>query len=260
MKSARDNRETEPVDLLQRVKEHTPWPIRQLSRRIKRELHWAQNGRRPLSDVFHKIYEQNVWGSGGSGGNGAFYSGPGSEDVPASIYAEGIRRFIAAQGVRSVVDLGCGDFRVAGRFLDPEISYVGIDVVEPLIAANQARFAGPNIRFEHLDITADPLPQGDLCLLREVLQHLSNTEILRILPKLAQYKFAIYSDYQPADTARLVPNRDIAHGQDTRIWLDSALYLDQPPFGVRTELLFEAPATTALRGPGERIRTFLIHL
>jgi len=244
------------VDLLQRVKEHTPWPIRHLSRRIKRELHWVQNGRRPLRDVFQTIYEKNAWG----GGEGEFYSGPGSEDVPAKVYAERIKRFIADHEIRSIVDLGCGDFRVARQFVAPGVSYVGVDVVEPLIAANSARHGDVSTRFTQLDITADPLPDGDLCLLREVLQHLSNAEILKTLPKLAKYKYVIYSDYQPADTARLIPNRDIAHGQDTRIWLDSALYLDQPPFGMRTELLFEAPAATELRGPGERIRTYLLHV
>lgn len=211
-----------------------------------------QNRRRPVGDVFQKIYEQNTWGGEGD----AFYSGPGSDDLPARVYADGIRRFIDRHNVRSVVDLGCGDFRVAQRIVDTAIDYTGVDVVQPLIEQNRARYASPSVRFEYRDITQDPLPPGDLCLLREVLQHLSNAQILQVLPKLSQYKYAIYSDYQPASQG--VPNRDISHGHDTRIWRDSALYLDQPPFNMTIELLFDAPVTTVLRAPGERIRTFLI--
>jgi hypothetical protein len=37
----------------------------------------------------------------------------------------------------------------------------------------------------------------------------------------------------------------------------AALFLDQPPFNVPMQLLFEAPASSVLRNPGERIRTFL---
>jgi SAM-dependent methyltransferase len=242
------------VSLLDRVKDHTPWAIRRVTRRIKREINWAQNRRKPVGDVFHQIYAQNTWGGEGDG----FYSGPGSDDLPARVYAEGIRKFIADNGVKSVVDLGCGDFRVAGRIVGEGIDYTGVDVVEPLIEQNRSSFASSSVRFKHLDITNDPLPSGDLCLLREVLQHLSNDQIAQILPKLAQYRFAVYSDYQPSAERNCVPNRDIAHGKDTRIWLDSGVFLDQPPFNLRTELLFESRGMTALRGPDERIRTYLI--
>jgi SAM-dependent methyltransferase len=246
------------VQLLNRVKAHTPWAIRRLSRRIKREISWAQNRNRPVSDVFHRIYAQNTWGSEGGGDGDAFYSGPGSDNVPARVYAEGIRKFIADHGIRSIVDLGCGDFRVARMIVEDGVDYTGVDIVEPLIQQNNRRFGNKSTRFACLDITNDPLPSGELCLLREVLQHLSNAEILQILPKLSQYRYAIYSDYQPSPERNCVPNRDIAHGQDTRIWLDSALFLDKPPFNTATELLFESPGNTVLLGPEERIRTFLI--
>jgi hypothetical protein len=45
---------------------------------------------------------------------------------------------------------------------------------------------------------------------------------------------------------------------DTRIWLDSALFLDQPPFNADMKLLFETPAAVDLRNPGEQIRTYLL--
>ena len=80
-------------------------------------------------------------------------------------------------GVRSVVDAGCGDFHwfsALGVELD---SYVGVDVVEDLSAANRARHGGPRRRFVALDVIRDPLPRADLILCRDCLVHLKNRQI-----------------------------------------------------------------------------------
>jgi hypothetical protein len=238
------------MSVLDLVKAHTPWAIRNVSRSVKRKVRWVRNGRQPIGKVFDEIYRQNKWG----GQRGNFYSGPGSDGDAARVYSEGIKALIAEQDIRTVVDLGCGDFRVAQQFLNTRVSYTGVDVVETLIRENMTHH--PNANFLCLDIVQDRLPPGDLCLIREVFQHLSNSEVLQVLPKLSVYKYVVYTDYQPGPGAPCTPNRDIAHGVDTRIWRDSALFLDLPPFNRRTQLLFEAPATTVLRRPGERIRTY----
>ncbi len=237
------------------VKSHTPWAIRRASRGIKRRIRWVRNSRRSVDEVFQEVYQRAVWG----GEKGDFYSGPGSDGDAATHYSAGIAELIAARGIRSIVDLGCGDFRVARRFLGrSDVAYTGVDIVEPLIRQNIANHGNSRIKFACLNIITDPLPDGELCLIREVFQHLSNAEILRVLPKLKQYRYVVYSDYQPGSTAPCVPNRDIGHGSDTRIWKDSAVFLDQPPFHVPTNLLFEAPSPIVLRHPGECIRTYLL--
>jgi SAM-dependent methyltransferase len=242
------------VGVLDLVKAHTPWAFRRVSRSIKRWVRWARSAKRPVGDVFGDIYQRNLWG----GEQGDFYSGPGSEYQAASVYAEGIRDLIAHRSIRSIVDLGCGDFRVARMFLNDDIRYMGVDIVEPLVRENVARYRGDKVDFACIDIIQDPLPEGELCLIREVFQHLSNAQILKVIPKLRQFKCAVYTDYQPGPGAPCTPNRDISHGVDTRIWRDSALFLDQPPFNVPTRLLFEAPASTVLRNSGELIRTYLL--
>lgn len=237
------------------VKDHTPWAIRRLSREINRRIRWVRNRRRPVGEVFQEVYQQAMWG----GEKGDLYSGPGSDSDAATHYAAGIAEFIAARGIRSIVDLGCGDFRVAGKFLGKtDIAYVGVDVVEPLVRQNIAKHGSSRIAFVCRNIIADPLPEGELCLIREVFQHLSNDEIIQVIPKLKQYRYVVYSDYQPGPSAPCVPNRDIGHGIDTRIWKDSALFLDRPPFNVPMKLLFEAPSPIVQRNPDERIRTYLL--
>jgi hypothetical protein len=41
---------------------------------------------------------------------------------------------MASRCIKSIVDLGCGDFRVARMFLNDDLTYVGVDVVEDLVA------------------------------------------------------------------------------------------------------------------------------
>lgn len=243
------------MQILDAVKARTPWTIRNLTRRIKREIHWARNARLPARKVFKAIYDENAWGSHESGD---YYSGPGSDSGPAHAYADGIRKFIAANHISSVVDLGCGDFRVGSMLINGDVRYIGVDIVDDLVTVNGKRFGTQNIQFQCVDIIREPLPDGELCLIREVFQHLSNSEILRVLPKLRKYRYAIYTDYQPPASALTLPNRDIAHGRDTRLWKGSALFLDQPPFNIETELLFETRVSRYISCPGERISTYLI--
>jgi SAM-dependent methyltransferase len=205
--------------------------------------------------VFQKVYAEREWGRGDTGD---LYSGAGSDPVPATAYAENIRRYIEREGIRSIVDLGCGDYRVARLLVSDQVEYVGVDIVEQVVATNRANHGRANVRFECLDIIHDPLPTGDLCLIREVFQHLSNAEILRVLPKLRGFRHVIFSDAQLPRSAITKPNRDIVHGRDTRGWKYSALFLDQPPFNLRTELLFEIELPQYVLRPGERVCTYRI--
>jgi hypothetical protein len=45
------------------------------------------------------------------------------------------------------------------------------EIVPGLIARNAAQFANERIEFRKVDIVIDPLPEGDLCIIRQVFQH-----------------------------------------------------------------------------------------
>ena len=98
------------MKILDLVKAHTPAPLREAVRRLKRELRWARDRRLPARAVFQKIYAEHEWGHEGTDG---YYSGTGSGPIPARAYADGMRQYIEREGIRSIVDLGCGDYRVA---------------------------------------------------------------------------------------------------------------------------------------------------
>ncbi|MDD2768300.1 MAG: class I SAM-dependent methyltransferase [Methylococcus sp.] len=192
--------------------------------RLRREY-----GALSIQDAFSKIYEDNRWG----GARGEFVSGSGSIGKPADIYVKFVCQFIRDNNVNSVVDLGCGDFRIGKEIARETSRYIGIDVVRELVKYNEARYSSEKIAFKCLDITADDLPPGDLCLLRQVLQHLSNTEISLVLNKLYHYRYVIITEHFPALDDKFIANKDKAHGPDTRLVDKSAVVLTVPPFGIQ---------------------------
>ncbi|HEY2684962.1 MAG TPA: class I SAM-dependent methyltransferase [Steroidobacteraceae bacterium] len=225
-----------------------------------RKLH-ERNARQSTEQVFTDIYARNEWG----GAPGDFSSGAGStqEDIVAPYVEHMIAelRKIDAQRL-TVVDLGCGDFRI-GSQLAPECGrYVGVDIVKPLIEHHRATFASPRVSFEHCNIVEDALPPGDVCIVRQVFQHLSNAQILAVLPKLKQYRYCFTTEHHPSPARLRKVNVDKPHGADIRVAQGSGVFLDRPPFSVPVERyrqLFEIDGGRARGGrdPGI-IRTYLL--
>jgi SAM-dependent methyltransferase len=187
-----------------------------------------------LQKIFSYIYEYNVWG----GNRGEFYSGPGSNDNVSEPYVQLIRKFIYEKNIKVVVDIGCGDFRVGQRIVNNNIKYYGIDIVPSLIKRNNKFFSSENVKFICANAIKDDLPAGDLCLIRQVLQHLSNQDIMKILEKCRIYKYVIVTEHIPADKDA-VPNLDMGPDWDIRLKKNSGVYLDKPPFNYKTLTLLD---------------------
>jgi len=186
------------------------------------------------SQIFTRIYDQNLWG----GRKGKYYSGSGSHHAHVRGYAKTIAGFIAANDIQSVVEIGCGDFNVSSQILalaaraGHAIDYTGYDVVEGLIERNQREFSGPSVRFFCADACTAAIAAGDLLIIRQVLQHLSNASILQIVRKFGNYRYVIVSEHQPASFygTQVIPNLDKETGASIRGEKMSGVYLDQPPF------------------------------
>lgn len=140
-----------------------------------------------------------------------------------------------------MVDLGCGDFKVASQWITEHIRYEGIDIVPELVNYNNEKNGRENIHFQCLDIVTDELPDGELCLVRQVLQHLSNSEISQILNKLKKYKYVIVTEHITAKEYAHKYNIDKEHGSCTRVLKQSGVYLDEAPFNMKVEKLLELP-------------------
>jgi SAM-dependent methyltransferase len=226
-----------------------------LSKKIRRYI----NRLRSPKGVFNDIYSRNRWG----GERGEMYSGSGSRGEAAVQYANYVKDFILSNNIKSVVDLGCGDFFIGQQIAIVVESYVGIDVVPSLIEFNNKKFGSDNVSFICADITSDNLPEGTLCLVRQVLQHMSNAQIARLLSRLRKYELVIITEHQPGVEDLKIPNIDKVHGDDTRLYKGSGVYLDKDPFNVSSvRLLFEYSGSYQLDSDDVHkrgsIRSFLI--
>ena len=219
--------------------------------RLKQAMFDRRESQMTLQEVFSDIYSHNRWG----GKKGEFYSGDGSDDASNAPYVANVLRFIADHDVRSIVDIGCGDFQVGSKLVSPNLHYTGIDIVSPLIERNKLCFQSQNVVFMCANAVQDALPPADLCLIRQVLQHLSNAQISAILAKLMVYKYVLISEHHPA-VAKTAPNRDKLPGSGIRRLYGSGVYLEHPPFSMKNaRVIFETP----LKGfKGDRLRTYLL--
>jgi SAM-dependent methyltransferase len=154
--------------------------------------------------------------------------------------------YVVENKTTSLVDVGCGDFQVSQRILarlPDTVRYTGLDVSQVVIERNNDLFARDGIAFVRCDAALDELPSGDLVLIREVLQHLSNSDIIKILRKVRQFPHVIISNTRKKGAARR--NMDIASGASARAVLGSGLWLDLPPFNCHVEELLLVDHTEA---------------
>ncbi|RKS42783.1 methyltransferase family protein [Gillisia mitskevichiae] len=195
----------------------------------------------PTKAAMEQVYEMNLWG----GNNFQFYSGEGSH-LPEIVnpYIDVITSFLNSfKAPLNVCDLGCGDFNVGKELVKHTKKYVAVDIVKKLIEHNKETFKEENLEFHCLDIATDNLPVGDCAILRQVLQHLSNAEIHRIVNKLADFKYVILTEHLP--DVDFTANKDIISGQGNRIKIQSGINLLEAPFNFKIieekQLLSVAP-------------------
>lgn len=182
----------------------------------------------PTKDAMIQIYEKNLWG-----GKVDFYSGEGSHDpkIVEPYLISVISILNSFENPISVCDLGCGDFNVGQQLAKHTKNYTAVDIVPSLIEFNRRKFKNINVKFECLDIAKDELPEADCAILRQVLQHLSNTEINSILDKLYQYKYLILTEHLPHGS--FTPNKDIISGQGIRLKKNSGVNISEKPFSFK---------------------------
>ncbi len=191
----------------------------------------AQFAQLPPAAVFSEIYKKRLWGAVNTS---AYCSGHGSHDEAVlGPYLQAVRSFLSEFPCKpNVVDLGCGDFNVGARLRDACARYLACDVVNDLIAYNRKLFTSLDTSFMQLDITTDPLPEGEIAFIRQVLQHLNNAQIARVAAKLSQYAWVVVTEHLPTKTD-FVANLDKPIGPGVRLRLHSGVVLTRAPFDLR---------------------------
>ena len=171
------------------------------------------------------------------GGKG---SGSGSTPAYTEKWRGFLRAFLDRHGVRTVLDFGCGDWQHS-RLIDwGDRPYFGVDVVPGLIARLKADFGSPTRLFLLVDPRNPVLPDADLLICKDVLQHLPNATIQGLLPILRRFRHALFVNDKsktPGDNNR-----------DCRIGGWRCLDLSAPPFRLRVVDIFRF-------GSGQRVKT-----
>lgn len=153
-----------------------------------------------MKTVFERIYANNDWGHG---------SGEGSLPGHVGPYVAFLRKFLRRNGIRSVVDFGCGDWQFS-RLIDWRgIDYRGYDVAGAVISANRSRYQSEHISFHEVAENPGNLPPADLLIVKDVLQHWSDGAIFDFLPRLSRFRFALITNcVNPAGPTENLPIAD----------------------------------------------------
>ncbi len=72
------------------------------------------------------------------------------------------------------MDLGCGDWQFSRRLDWASASYLGLDVVPHILERNRRLYGTATIQFAASPSSAGQLPDGDLPIVKDVFQHVSN--------------------------------------------------------------------------------------
>lgn len=136
--------------------------------------------------VFDDIYKGNGWGFG---------SGHGSLPRVTKGYRAFLEMFIRENNIRSVVDVGCGDWQFSRLIKWGDATYTGMDIVPSVVETNQQKFGSDKISFEVIKAGQTNLPKGDLLLIKDVLQHMKTESVQEFIKKvLPHYKFALITN------------------------------------------------------------------
>lgn len=148
-----------------------------------------------LARTFDDIYVRNRWNGIETG------SGPGSHDVPTRHLASRLVALVAELGIRTVLDVGCGE----GGWQPDLPGYVGIDVSKVAIERARRRHGSRAYRVGQWDAMRD---RADLVILRDVIQHLDRRTGAALVASIADSG----SDWLLASTYAEGSNVDIPAG------------------------------------------------
>ena len=201
---------------------------------IKEKIEIKKYKNLPIKEVFGKIYNEKVWTPENEKKNFKYYSGLGSHksEFTDEYISKTISFLKTFEKKPSIVEFGCGDFEVSSKLVSYSSSFTACDIFEELIKTNQERFKDEKLKFLVLDMTRDQLPEAEICIIRCVLQHLSNQMIKKFLNRInGKFSYLLITEHFPKKEI-FTPNKDIITGPNIRLSDESAVDLTKSPFNL----------------------------
>lgn len=137
-----------------------------------------------------------------------------------------LQDFFRKNNIKSIVDCGCGDWQFSQNINFEGIDYKGFDVASFVVENNIKNFQKEHINFFLYDGDFNALPEADLIICKDVLQHLPNAKVKEFIANLHKYKFALITN-------------DIGEKFNYDISLGGYRCLDlrQPPFKLEAKIV-----------------------
>ena len=157
---------------------------------------------------FTRIYETNNWS------NPESVSGEGSTLTNTANLRAALPGLFERHKIKTLLDAPCGDFHWMQHVVkETDITYIGGDIVKPLIEETRAKYGDERTSFLHLDITADDLPKADMMMCRDCLFHLSYEDIFRFLVNFANSDIPLLLTTTKGIPGAPIENHDIVTGR-----------------------------------------------
>ena len=184
---------------------------------LLRRMHHKLMKYMPMEYVFTHNHKHGSWGCRESA------SGSGSTLAETAAIREALPVLFREYGIRSLLDVPCGDYNWMKEVAPSLDKYTGADVVRELVDDANRRYAGGSVRFVHLDALKDRLPEVDCILCRDMLVHFPFREILQTLRnfKSSRSRFLLTTTFPDTEV-----NKDISLAN----W--RMINLERPPFNL----------------------------
>jgi hypothetical protein len=126
---------------------------------------------------------------------GVGLSGPGSTAEETQGVRTALPVLINTFGIRSIIDVPCGDFNYMRAVLRSEalragVAYTGLDIVSSLINVLRTSYSDPkshaphNLSFGRFDLSTQYLWPADLLIVRDILFHFDMKRVLEVLDRI----------------------------------------------------------------------------
>ena len=150
-------------------------PLLAAVQRIQGKVERLAYGERYMEKIFTRYYASNFWQDTQSA------SGPGSNLEQTAAIRKRLPSLFESYGIRSVLDIPCGDFSWMKDVPLGIPQYIGADIVDDLINTNNVLYADPCRSFTKLDAVKDDLPRVDLIFCRDCFVHFSVNDVMAAL-------------------------------------------------------------------------------
>lgn len=203
--------------------------------------------------AFNFAYSSEQWGTAGAG------SGSGSTLDFTRPTRRVLLPLLQKLGAKSMIDAPCGGMLWMAPFLREDVApaipgfrYLGVDVVDTIMAANKEKFAAEKTwSFDRVDLSTTVLPNGyDVLFSRDAFQHMPMEAVVKILRMMSKSdaKWLIAGSYDK--------------GKNHRTTWGGPWYsvdLRKPPFNLdgNAEMIPESEGRLSSRNRGQKI--FLVY-